>query len=443
METVSQRISMILSLVLLLAFSSAQAETLLDIYRLAKKNDLAFLAQIYAGDASAEIHEQAKSAFLPTLSAGYRYSHTIQDVRSAANDVYAVGANSFPVTEFSLDATQSILNYENIARLRQSRIELRKITADLQAAQQALLMKVVECYVNVLNARTERRNARIEANTFKRQWKLARNKPPALAASLQADAHLRTVENQYKSALRALEEMTGQPVISIQLLKPAIDIVRPKPAVPDEWVTLAQKNNPALLAQRERFGMSVEEVNARQATRLPTLDFVVSHDKKRTDRTLFGGGSKYNTTELALEVSLPLYNGGATSSKIRQAQHLRKKSQVELDLVLRQVKHQTMDAFDTVQSTIISIEALQNLVQVSQKDVKAKRAAAKSGEISNTQVLNALRTLSRAETDFANAKHNYLLDIVRLKGIVGILSEADLNAMAHHFMGDTAALQNR
>lgn len=432
----------------------AWSETLLDVYQLAKKNDLEFLAKIYESDASSEVYEQARSAFFPTISAGYAYTYTEQDVHSADNSVYAVGATSFPTKEFSLDATQSIYNHANIVRLRQSRIELRKIAADLQVAQQALLLKVVERYFAVLDARAEQNNLQTQVKTFQRQLRLVRAKlkngakkntavTTATAASLDAEARLRVAGNRYQDALRALEEVTGRPVISIQLLKPVIKIVRPNPAAPEEWVALAQKNNPALLARHELFSMSIEEVNAQRAAMYPTLDFVARHGKKETEGSLFGGGGEVDTTKFAFELNVPIYSGGTTSSKVRQAQSLRKKSQAELDLTLRQVKRQTLSTYETVQAMIANIEALRQLVEINRAEAKSKRAAAKSGVMADIQALDALRALSQAETDLARAKHNYLINIARLKNIVGIMSEDDLRAMAHHFLGENIALRPR
>jgi outer membrane protein len=140
-------------------------------------------------------------------------------------------------------------------------------------------------------------------------------------------------------------------------------------------------------------------------------------------------------------MTVPLYSGGAVSSKVRETVNLHFKAKDDLEQLSRETARETRAAYRGVTASISTVRALEKSVSAFTIAVDAKRAAFQSGLIASESVLDAERDLFIARSQFSASRYDYILNHLRLKRAAGILSEADLQAMNERIDGDTISTQ--
>ena len=126
---------------------------------------------------------------------------------------------------------------------------------------------------------------------------------------------------------------------------------------------------------------------------------------------------------------MPLYQGGVTQSKYREAEANREKAKQDLENARRSVAVQTRQAYLGVVSGIAQVKALQQALKSSESLLEASKLGQSVGVRTNLDVLNAQQQLYSTRRDLFQAEYNYLLSRLRLKDAVGTLGEDDLSAV--------------
>lgn len=426
-----------LVLCLLLVSGSASAQGLLAAYELARDQDPKWRGAGYEFKASSETEPQARAALLPTAAYNYEYVLTDQHVARSSNPAFAQGDSRFGTQGHVLTLNQPIYRASALARLAQSRVVVKQAATTLAAAEQDLMLRVATAYLGVLAARDGQAFARAEREAVARQFDLARLRleggvgnitgledARARAAVTQA----REVEagNRLDDAQQALREITGQLLADLRPLGARIPMGPPEPAVVDNWLATAERQNLRLEARRQGVEVADQEIRRQESGRLPTLNLAVSQNNRRAGGSLFGAGSKTHTTEIALQLQVPIYDGGSISSLAREAVHRHQKAVEELEAERRALARQTRAAFLGVTSGVTLVQALGQTVQAQEKSLEAKQEGRRAGLITVLPVLDATRDLFAARRDYAQARYDYLMHRLRLKEAAGSLAESDL-----------------
>lgn len=417
--------------------SYAQAEDLMDVYKLAQQNDTKYLAAGFSRAASNESISQAMSKYLPTVSFDAERTETNQDILSSDNTVFASGTTSFPTTQYTLTVSQPIFQWASIVGIRQAKSTIKLADAEYQQAHQDLVLRTVERYLEVLKAEDSLASSEAEKKSVKKQFELvtAQKKAgsarltdllDAKARSANADAAHIGATYAVKDAFDALMESTGQILTSLSSLKDTIPLTSPESATVDERVAQALKNNPGMIAQQNKLDVARQEVERQKAGHYPTLDLVARGNRRNTGGTLFGGGSEVETTDIMLRLNVPLYQGGYTSSRSREAQQLFFQAKEELEEFRRGLSRQTRSAYFGVMSAIQRVEALKRSLDAQEATLDSKKTGYRYKKYTNLAVLDAERDLSMAKNDFSAAKHDYLLNALRLEHAIGDLSVDDI-----------------
>ena len=142
----------------------------------------------------------------------------------------------------------------------------------------------------------------------------------------------------------------------------------------------------------------------------------------------FGGafGSETESASIGLVLDVPLSTGGLTSSRVRESRS-RYVQQVALaEQTKRSVERQARDAYDGVLAGISRVKALRQAVKSSQTALEASEAGYRVGTRTSVDVLDAQREIYGARRDYARARYDYLLNLLRLKQASGQLTPDDL-----------------
>ncbi len=434
--TVFKRLTLAAAWLAVMPFHS-QAADLLEVYKQALDHDPVYRAGMFEHEASKEIYTQARAVLLPSLQFDYSKTKSKQDIVSSDNTVFAKGSTSFPTDEQSLTLTQSIYSYSNWAYFKQAKAEVRKVAADLENVRQDLVMRVAAVYFTVLRESDRYQAVEAEVKALEKHFQLVDRKfanglanstdlLDAEARYMQAKARQIETANTLHDALQGLKEIAGKLPDSLDALGQNLALQRPDPATMNSWVNDAQANNPVVLSRQSAVDVAWQEVRRQKGGHYPTFDLVVTQSSKETGGSLFGGGSEIDSRDVLFQVNMPLYSGGAVSSRVRESINRHYKAQDELQLVLRQIARETQAAYTGVVSSIIKVNALQKSVETYEKAAEGKRTAFESGVISSGSVLDSERELFIARSDFSAARYDYLMNHLRLKRAAGNLSEADI-----------------
>jgi outer membrane protein len=169
-----------------------------------------------------------------------------------------------------------------------------------------------------------------------------------------------------------------------------------------------------------------KEVDRNRGGHLPTVDLVASYNK--TDNA---GANAFTPLEtraatVGVQLNMPLFQGGATQSKWREADANREKAKQDLENTRRNVELQTRQAYLGVVSGIAQVQALQQALKSSESLLEASKLGYQVGVRTNLDVLNAQQQAYSTRRDLYQAEYNYLISQLRLKAAVGGLAEEDL-----------------
>lgn len=415
----------------------AAAQRLVDVYRLARDHDPKFKSAEAEYRASEQVMEQARSGLLPNIRLDLERLATRQNVYKSNNPIFGAGVTQFPTDNTTFTVTQPVFRKDLIERLEQTRAAVRQANFAMLAAQQDLMQRTASAYLSVLAARDSLELAKAEKEAVRKNLDLAQerlrrglgtavNFHDASARYAVNQAREIEAENKLADARQALKEITGTEVQSFLRLSPAIRLVTPEPANAEAWVKKSHEQNLSLRARTEAVEVAAQEVQRQKAAYYPTLNIVGTLNRRDTGSTLFGGGSEVGTQELALRLSVPIFEGGLTRALTSEAAQRHVKAKEEREQEMRAVERQARAAFQSVVGGVSLVRALEQSVQAQTSAKEGKEIAVQRGLLTLLAVLDAERDLYTARRDYEQSRYEYLLNSLRLRQAAGTLSEEDL-----------------
>ena len=425
----------LLSSALLMFGSTSQADDLLEIFGQARQHDPVYQAAAANLRARLEVKPQARSGLLPNVAAGANYSRNRFDPKDAEAS-YSTNQN------WGLELRQSLFRRDRLLQLDQADYLIAQAEADFAAATQGLVLRVSEAYFATLAAHDNLRFAEAEKEAITRQLDQAQQRFEVGLTAI-TDVHetqaaydlavSREIEAQAQldNAYEALRELTGARPQVLATLSSELPLVGPNPEAADPWVDTALEQNLGLVSAMAGLAAQQEEVRIQRAGHLPTLDLTAAYTNQDQN---FGGIAQIEREDgsIGLELNIPIYSGGLTSSRTREARERFQESQALVEAARRSAERQVREAWRGVTADISQVRALDQALQSSRTALRAQEAGLEVGTRTTVDVLNAQRELFRAERDRAQARYTYLLNGLRLKQAAGILEPDDLDPINDH-----------
>jgi outer membrane protein len=169
-----------------------------------------------------------------------------------------------------------------------------------------------------------------------------------------------------------------------------------------------------------------EEIEKNRGGHYPALDLVASHSYNRNGSVFSSATYEYTTNLVGAQLTVPLYSGGITQSRVREAEARRDQARAALDSARRTTARLARESYVAAATGMRRVEALEQARGSSKKALESTLIGYESGVRTGVDVLNAQRELYRTERDLSQARYAYLLSQLRLKLAAGTLSEADL-----------------
>lgn len=413
--------------------AAAQAENLLEAYRLAQQNDMT-LAQAQAGyRANLERRDQGTGQLLPTISATASHFSVNQELIQPTPPM----TRTYDSDAYALTLTQPLFRMSNFAAYSQGKAYANQAEADLAIAQGDLMMRVSQAYFDVLAAEDSLNLARTEKAAIEGQRRLSERNFAVGNATMvdmhEARARYDVANAQEVSAANDLEIkrealamlIRNQPGALARLIWEG-EYVYPDPKDIDAWLKLAEENNPLIKSQEYALRAAEEEVAKNRGGHYPTVDLVASHGYNKTGMFSSSNIYEYNTNQVGVQLQVPLFSGGITQSHVREAVARQDQARAALEQTKRTVARLTREAWLASTGGIARAQALYQAAGSSRKALEATLIGYESGQRTGVDVLNAQQNLYRTERDLSQARYQYVLSMLRLKLAAGTLSEADL-----------------
>ncbi len=251
----------------------------------------------------------------------------------------------------------------------------------------------------------------------------------SIASEIQAKRELAT-------ARELLREITGEYTPTLSAPGDEFPLLSPAPAEEGAWIDLAMDQNLALVSSRFDEEIARDEISFRKTGHYPTLDLVANYDTSDTDisnvrvagvlspNPNFPTGNTRDT--ISVQFSVPLFEGGRTTSRVREAVYLHRASREQLQRVARETERATRDAYLGVLSEISRVNALAQAVQSSRTALEATQAGFEVGTRTIVDVLNSQRSLYIAITNYYQSRYTYIGNVLSLKLAAGTLQIQDL-----------------
>jgi outer membrane protein len=426
----------------------AGANGLLDAYHLAQQQDQTFQAALHQRDASIEARPQAWSALLPQLTGQASWErqreHALVESSSSfsgssSGGVSGSGASAasqtawFSTKGYSLNLSQTIFDWSQFQTVAQADKTVAEAAATFRSAEQQLITRTAAAYFAVLSAQDTLRADLDAQASFQQQLEQAQKK---FDVGLAAITDVRNAQASYDTATalviadrtamdnakRALSTIVGQPVDAIADLQNDIPLVAPNPAAAADWSKAAATDNPDLMSAYYASEAAHKQIAIYQGQYLPTLSAVGSLN--RSDSSKFGSDTL--TDAVGLQLSWNIFQGGLTTSQVRQAKASYQQSMAQYELQRRTVDQSTRNDYEGVVSGIAGVKANKQAVVSNQTSLEATQVGLRVGTRTEIDVLNARQLLAAAQKSYYQSRYTYLNSMLALKQDAGRLTENDL-----------------
>lgn len=426
----------LLSLCLRAGLTQAATAGLVEIYREAQANDPLLAAAGSANLAAQEAIEQAKAAYRPavTVSAGSNANRS--DLKIIGPTPFPGGRNNYEGYQARLEARQPLFRKESLERIDQSKVQVSMADKQYHLAQQQLILRTTQAYFDILLA--EDRLTVLAAQQAAIQQQLAQAKAMFQAGTAtitdvneaQARADLVAAQdlsahNELEIAQRSLQALIGKPAPPLASLGDAALPTLPNNSM-QAWQSITSASNLQIQMQQEAVQLSEKDIEIARAGHYPSIDAVASYVDSYANGGQYGFGGDLQTATVGVELSMPLYLGGAVSSRVRQADARRQQALNELQQVMRQTTLETQRAYLTLQNSQAQVQALTQALRSSLSQLDATRVGYEQGIRTSVDVLNAQQQRFATQRELLQARYQVLINTIRLKTVSGIVSEADL-----------------
>lgn len=421
----------------------AQAESLLSLFEAARSHDATFLAAQAQAEAARFKAEQAKALLRPSV--GLQASMNRNRVRSdvQANPIAGNADGYATVKRAGLSARQPLFNKASWAQVEQAEQSLSAAQADLQIAEQDLIVRLTQAYFDVLAAQDVLQTTLANKKALEEQLASAKRSFEVGNATItdtreaQARFDLATAQelaaaNDLQVKRLALDQLAGKTQVEPDALVAPSKLDSLTPGNVSNWVVQATTTSPLVRKAQAGLKAAELEVDRVKAGHLPTVDLVANATNTDVDSSvslLRSSNGDGTTASLGVEMNVPLYTGGATQNQVREALALVEKARNDVDNAMRSSSLSTRQAYLGVQSGLAQVQAFEAAESSAKLALEATQLGYRVGVRINKDVLDAQTQLLSTQKDLFRARYDVIVGSMRLRQASGTLAVQDIEQL--------------
>ena len=421
---------------------SAQAQSLQELYQAAHGYDSSYLAARANLDAAQYRYDQARGLRLPQIGLGVNGARQLNSTPDAPS---TRSANTTGLSA-TLSASQTLFNRANDATIAQAEKAVGSYSADLEVAEQDLILRASQAYFDVLAAQDNLATARASLVAISEQVASAKRNFEVGTATITdtREAQARydlarftqiQAENDLTTKRILLDQTVGQTgvvprQIAIPLALPAL-----VPTNVDDWVTRADAEHPLIRKARIALEIARLDTTKAKAGHLPIVTLNGSYGRGHQSNQLVTSSAPFDystpntVSSVSINLNLPLFAGFQVQNRVKETLVLEDKSQNDLDTARRSVIQLTRQLYYQVGSAGAQVNALEAAESSSKLALEATQLGFKVGVRVNIDVLNAQAQLFTTQAQLAKARYDLIVAGLRLRQASGRLTPDDVAAV--------------
>ncbi len=433
-----------IALAAVLSFSSAvQAQSLIDLYEIARGYDASFISAKAQYEANLAKANQTLGGILPNISLASTATRTNAELTyDKPSSTYVNGQNTYGNYTASVTMTQPIYRPAVWATYKQGGRQLLQATAQYEAAEQELLVRVTQTYFDVLSSQDSLEFVKAQKKAVAEQLASAKRNFEVGTATITGvrDAQARydltyaqeiAAENDLRIKILALGLAVGRTDIKAKPLRDNSKLIDPPKDPMDSWVSQSEVMSPTVRQAQLALDVAKLEVDKAVAGHLPTLDGQITYGGVRN----LSGSSTSPTSGVSnhvlnpsanLTLSVPIFAGLTTQYRVRETKALEDKAVSDLDNAKRTVAQTTRTAYLGLIAGLSQVKAYEAAEASTQSALDANKLGYSVGVNINIDVLNSQSQLYQTKRDLAKARYDVLVGNLKLRQAAGTLTPQDL-----------------
>lgn len=357
-----------------------------------------------------ERHRQARGNLRPSVSGVGSYTRRDRaGVDTAANPARERDAR--------LTANQPLFRgMSEFAALRQTQALLDAQGADYQAARVQLFKDVAQNFFDVLALEQDLKNLDeqighnlLREKELQERARIGRARAGEVLAVQSTISTLRAEVQQLRAELsgarEALAFLSGRsastPLTDTETL--------PAQIAPLDTYLARIDSRPEIQANRRRLVAAQENVGVARGAHLPTLDLNANRYLERS------GTLSEVDWDVTLELSIPLYTGGNTQSRVREALSQRTQAELAASQSARQAEQEIRALYQSVALDAARVAALDTATAAARRNYEVQLRDYRLGLVTNLDVLQALTAFQENQRALDRARYTAKLNYIRLE----------------------------
>ncbi|MEM8593484.1 MAG: TolC family protein [Pseudomonadota bacterium] len=450
-----------------LATTHAYSLDLWSVYALALKQDatLKIAQQKYLVDQQTAV--EGKSLLRPNVSANARVGKSFYDSDSPNYSEVLAGfqgdlecvQNNTCLTErlqaassgttsskytsqsIGLNLTQPIYDKTRWHEYKKLQILSKKGAVTLNQTHADLIYRTAEAYLTALQALNNLKQGRAEHTDLRRQLRFAQRQLQKGFGRASDLYELRTadqlkssqaqiLQSGLKAALSELSALVGRRVHSkeIQRLEVKIPVKSLKPHGEQAWIGLAKKYNALVQDATLEAQFAAEELKLKKSARQPKVNLFANYNNSKTS-----GGQGFvpgaETKFLGVDITAPLYQGGAMGAAKKKAQYQSQASEHKLKQQQQRLSVSVAALYAQIQGSVRTFSILTDSLSAAQRAESNLSHGASKGVVSVAELHRAKEKTASIRGRIEALRFEYLLNKLKLRQLVGVLNARDLKAI--------------
>jgi len=402
--------------------------TLQDALNRARANSVQFQAALTDQGIAHEDKIQARAALLPSVNYNNQFIYT--EPNGTPSGVFV--ANNSVHEYLSQGNVHQVIGYTNYADYRRARSLEAVARAKAEVAKRGLVVTVVQDYYGLIAAQRKYANvqqAALEAQNFLDLSKKLENggevaHSDVIKAQLQSNDRQRDLREAQLAMDKARLDLAVLLFPDFNLNFTVVDDAQLAPPLIsfDEFLKTAQTRNPDLRASTAGFQAAKFEVASAQSAYFPTLtvDYFYGIDAPH-----FAAREPDGTHNLGYSVAatlnIPVWNWGATHSKVVQADLRRKQAQRELTQAQRKLQADIRSLYAEAEAARSELDLLKSSADLAAESLRLTTLRYQGGEATVLEVVDAQNTLTQARNAFSDGEVRARTALANLQTLTGTM----------------------
>jgi outer membrane protein TolC len=407
--------------------------TLQDALARARKNSTQFQAALTDSALAHEDKTQARDALFPSVNYNTQALYTKSN--GPGNGVRFVANNA--VHEYvSQGNVHEVLDLASVSNFRRSSAAAAVAHARAEIASRGLVVTVVQSYYAVAAAQQKLQSAQKTAGEGDRFLKLTqdleRGGEVAHSDVIKAELQMQERRRQLQEAQLAL--LNSRLDLAV-LIFPDFDdnyevaddlhAALPLPTLA-EVQQQAARDNPDVRAALAAVREAGADVTASRAGYLPSLslDYWYGIDAPQFAANAVINGQKFSNfgSSASATLNIPIWNWGATQSRVKQSELRRSQAQRELSLAQRKLLAEIKSLYAESETALNELGGLNRSAELAAESLRLTTLRYTNGEATVLEVVDAQTTFAQASSAYQDGAVRYRVSLANLQTLTGVLT---------------------